>query len=181
MKLIKTKFKDCYLVKPKVFCDQRGFFVESYSAKKLKDMGIDTIFCQDNHSMSVQKGVIRGMHFQFPPHTQAKFVRVTRGAVFDVVIDLRKTSPTFGKWQSYELRADNFFMLYIPQGFAHGFCTLDNNTEVLYKCDKYYMPEFEGGILWNDPDINIKWPVKNPVLSGKDKCASSWKDFESPF
>ncbi len=181
MKIIKTKLKDCFLIEPQVFQDNRGFFLESYSELKFKELGITTTFRQDNHSMSLNKGVLRGLHFQLPTHTQTKLVRVTRGSVFDVAVDLRKDSPTFGKWEGFTLTADNFLMLYIPQGFAHGFCTLESNTEFMYKNDNFYAPDFEGAIRWDDPQLHIEWPIKNPVLSEKDAKAPYFKDFNSPF
>jgi dTDP-4-dehydrorhamnose 3,5-epimerase len=181
MKITETKLKDCFLIEPNVFQDNRGFFLESYSEKKFKELGITTIFRQDNHSMSLKKEVLRGLHFQLPPHTQTKLVRVTQGSVFDVAVDLRKNSPTFGKWAGFTLTADNFHMLYIPQGFAHGFCTLEDNTEFMYKNDNFYTPDFEGAIRWDDPQLNIDWPVKNPVFSDKDAKAPYLKDFDSPF
>ncbi len=181
MEIIKTEIKDLLLLKPKVFRDKRGFFIEYYSEKKFLEMGIKTGFVQDNHSLSVQKGVLRGLHFQLPPHAQAKLVRVTRGSVYDVAVDLRKGDQTYGKWQGFELTAKNFLMLYIPKGFAHGFCTLEENTEVMYKNDTFYAPDFESGIRWNDPVLNISWPVENPILSDKDANASFFQDFNSPF
>ena len=181
MEIIKTTLQDAYLIKPEVFRDERGFFAETYSKKKFKEMGIDADFVQDNHSMSVAKGVLRGLHFQKGNDVQAKLVRVTKGAVHDVIVDLRKDSPTFGKWEGFELSADNFLQLFVPQGFAHGFCTLEDNTEFQYKCDNYYAPESEDGIVWNDPTLNITWPVENPILSAKDAKAQKFLDFNSPF
>lgn len=181
MEIIKTKLNDLLLIKPRVFQDNRGFFLESYSQKTFSEAGIATEFFQDNHSMSVVKGVVRGLHFQLSPKTQTKLVRVTRGAVYDVAVDLRKESSTYGKWEGFELTAENFHMLYIPQGFAHGFCTLEENTEFLYKNDNFYAPELEGGILWNDPTLNIPWPVENPVISDKDRELPMFSDFKSPF
>lgn len=176
-----TSLKDAYLLKPKVFEDERGFFMESFSQKKMEELGIEGNWVQDNHSMSVTKGVLRGLHFQFPGSTQAKLVRVTRGAVYDVIVDLRKDSPTFGKWEGFELRADNHLMLYVPRGFAHGFVTLEDYTEFQYKCDDYYDASNEGGIMWNDPDLKIYWPIEDPILSEKDKKHPQFKDFVSPF
>jgi len=184
MNFKKTKLKDVYLIKPKVFQDERGFFLENYSEKKFKEAGIKIKFVQDNYSMSVEKGVLRGLHFQKPPYAQTKLIRVTRGAVYDVVVDLRKNSKTFGKSESFKLTADNFLMLFIPRGFAHGFCTLEKNTEFTYKCDNFYNPELESGIIWNDADLNIKWPIKGkPILSRKDSRNLSWKEFleSNPF
>ncbi len=176
-----TTLKDAYLIKPQVFQDERGFFVETYSKKKFEEIGIDMDFVQDNHSLSVSKGVLRGLHFQLSPDTQTKLIRVTKGSVYDVIVDLRKDSPTFGKWEGFHLSADNFLMLLVPQGFAHGFCTLEDNTEFQYKCDNYYAPENEGGIAWNDPTLGIDWPVKDPILAEKDKNHPLFKDFNSPF
>ncbi|EKD58757.1 MAG: RmlC [uncultured bacterium] len=181
MEIKETKFKDAFLITPDVFQDERGFFMEPYSQKKLSALGIEADWVLDCHSMSVTKGVLRGLHFQKPPYTQAKLVRVTKGAVYDVIVDLRKDSPTFGKWEGFELRDDNFQMLFIPRGFAHGFCTLVDYTEFQYKCDNHYTPESEGGLIWNDPDLKIYWPVTEPILSKKDSEAQAFKDFNSPF
>lgn len=181
MKIEKTTLEGAYLIKPRVFDDERGFFMETYSKKKLKEAGIDCDFVQDNHSMSVTKGVLRGLHYQLPPNAQAKLVRVTKGAVYDVIVDLRKDSLTFGKWEGFELTDDNHYMLFVPRGFAHGFCTLVDYTEFQYKCDNYYAPESEGGIVWNDPDLKIYWPIENPILSEKDAKAQKFAEFNSPF
>lgn len=181
MEIKETSLKGAYLIKPDVFQDERGFFVETYSRSKFEEMGIDAEFVQDNHSMSVKKGVLRGLHFQLPPHAQSKLVRATKGAVYDVIVDLRKDSPTFGKWEGFELSAENFLMLFVPRGFAHGFCTLQDNTEFQYKCDNLYAPGKEDGLLWNDPTLGIKWPVEDPILSEKDAKAQLFKDFNSPF
>ena len=181
MKFQKTSLKDVFLIKPEVFGDHRGFFMESYSKKKFQEAGIEALFVQDNHSKSEKKGVLRGLHFQRAPHTQAKLVRVTKGSVYDVVVDLRKDSETFGKWEGFELSAENFQMLFVPRGFAHGFCTLEDDTEFLYKADDFYDPPSEGGIAWDDPDLKIDWPVENPVLSERDTKWPNLKDFESPF
>lgn len=176
-----TSLKGAYLIKPRVFRDPRGFFLESYSQRKFAEAGIEAAFVQDNHSLSASRGVLRGMHFQAPEDTQAKLVRVIKGRVFDVIVDLRKNSQTFGKWEGFELSADNFLILYVPRGFAHGFCTLEDNTEFEYKCDNFYNPEKEAGFIWNDPDLKIDWPVKNPILSEKDTKLQFFKDLKSPF
>ncbi len=168
MELIPTLLADVHLIRPKVFYDARGFFLEAYSEQKFAAIGITHHFVQDNQSYSAKKGVLRGLHFQWNPHAQTKLVRVICGAVYDVVVDLRKNSPTFQKWQGFELTAENFWMLLVPKGFAHGLCTLSDHTIVLYKNDSVYAPEAEGGILWNDPDLNISWPVQTPILSEKD-------------
>lgn len=181
MKFEKTSLEGAFLIKPKVFDDERGFFMETYSEQKFKEAGIMADFVQDNHSMSVTKGVLRGLHFQHPGHTQAKLVRVTKGAVYDVIVDLRKDSPTFGKWEGFELSANNFHMLFVPRGFAHGFCTLEDYTEFQYKCDDFYAPESEDALIWNDPTLNIYWPIENPTLSEKDAKAQKFADFNSPF
>jgi dTDP-4-dehydrorhamnose 3,5-epimerase len=181
VEFIKTKLEGVWLIKPKVFSDERGFFLESYSKKKMEEKGIAEDFIQDNHSLSVEKGVLRGLHFQKPPHTQAKLVRVTKGSVFDVAVDLRKNSPTYGQWESFKLSADNFLMLYIPRGFAHGFLTLEDNTEFQYKCDNYYDKESEGGIIWNDPKLNINWPDIEPILSEKDRLHLEFEKFNPSF
>jgi dTDP-4-dehydrorhamnose 3,5-epimerase len=131
--------------------------------------------------LSVNKGVLRGLHYQNPPVAQAKLVRVIKGAVYDVIVDLRKGSPTYGKWEGFELTANNYLMLFVPRGFAHGFCTLEDYTEFQYKCDNIYTPKSEGAIAWNDPDLNIYWPIENPILSEKDSKAQKFADFKSPF
>jgi dTDP-4-dehydrorhamnose 3,5-epimerase len=179
--LVKTTLEDAYVLKPLVFKDERGFFLESYTKKDFEEHGISADFVQDNHSLSIQKGVLRGLHFQAPPHTQTKLVRVTKGKVYDVIVDLRHDSETFKKWEGFELSAENFQMLFVPKGFAHGFITLEDNTEFQYKCDEYYNKESEGGIIWNDPDLNIDWHFENPVLSDKDKLLPFLKDFKSMF
>jgi dTDP-4-dehydrorhamnose 3,5-epimerase len=170
--LIKTEIPDVILIKPKVFGDERGFFMESYKKSEFEKAGIDTDFVQDNHSKSV-KGVLRGLHYQKEPAAQGKLVRCIRGKIFDVAVDIRKKSPTFGKWVGYELSEENKFMLWIPKGFAHGFLTLSKEAEIIYKVSgSEYSPEHDRGIIWNDKTINIKWPVENIeniILSEKDK------------
>lgn len=181
MEFIKTTLSGAYIIKPKVFWDERGFFLESYSEKTFAENGIKAKFVQDNHSLSSKKGILRGLHFQNPPNAQAKLARVTQGKVYDVIVDLRKDSETFGKWESFELSAKNFQMLFIPRGFAHAFLTLEDNTEFMYKVDDFYASESDSGIIWNDPDLAIDWPIKNPILSDKDSKLQFFKDFESPF
>ncbi|MED4281716.1 dTDP-4-dehydrorhamnose 3,5-epimerase [Priestia megaterium] len=168
MNLIKTKFEDAVLIEPKVFGDHRGFFTESYNKETFQQNGIDMDFIQDNHSLSQQPGTLRGMHYQLNDKAQTKLVRVTRGAIYDVIVDIRKGSPTYGEWQGFILSADNKRQLLVPKGFAHGFCTIVENTEVQYKVDELYSPEHDRGIAWNDPALNIDWPFNNPVLSDKD-------------
>ncbi|RCX29137.1 dTDP-4-dehydrorhamnose 3,5-epimerase [Bacillus sp. AG236] len=168
MNIIKTKFEDALLIEPKVFGDHRGFFTESYNKETFQQNGIDMDFIQDNHSLSQQPGTLRGMHYQLNDKAQTKLVRVTRGAIYDVIVDIRKGSPTYGEWQGFILSADNKRQLLVPKGFAHGFCTIVENTEVQYKVDELYSPEHDRGIAWNDPALNINWPFNNPVLSEKD-------------
>ena len=168
MNVIKTKFEDAVLIEPKVFGDHRGFFTESYNKEMFQQNGIDIDFIQDNHSLSQQPGTLRGMHYQLNNKAQTKLVRVTRGAIYDVIVDIRKGSPTYGEWQGFILSADNKRQLLVPKGFAHGFCTIVENTEVQYKVDELYSPEHDRGIAWNDPALNIDWPFNSPVLSDKD-------------
>lgn len=156
------------LIEPAVFEDARGYFLESYQAKRYAENGLPQTFIQDNHSLSKEAGVIRGLHFQLCPEAQSKLVRVTAGAIYDVVVDIRQGSPTYGQWEGFELSADNKRQLFVPAGFAHGFCTLVPNTEVQYKVDRLYSKEYDRGILWNDPAIGIQWPTTQPILSEKD-------------
>ncbi|MCK5080872.1 MAG: dTDP-4-dehydrorhamnose 3,5-epimerase [Candidatus Moranbacteria bacterium] len=181
MEFQKTNLQDAVLIKPKFFKDERGFFVESYSKKVFQENGIEVEFVQDNHSMSVEKGVLRGLHFQSQPHAQSKLVRVTKGKVYDVIVDLRKDSSTFKQWQGFELSAKKGSMLFIPKGFAHAFCTLEEDTEFMYKVDDFYTSECDLGIIWNDSELNIDWPIKNPILSEKDKQLKQLKDLELNF
>lgn len=167
------------IIEPRLFEDSRGFFMESYNAKKLAAHGITMNFVQDNHSSSA-KGVLRGLHFQINPG-QDKIVRVVSGEVFDVVVDIRRDSPTFGQWESFIISASNHTMVFIPKGFAHGFCALTHNVEFLYKCSEYYAPADERGIIWNDPSIGIEWPISEPVLSDKDTKYPSIKDLPRYF
>lgn len=169
---------DVILIKPDVFRDHRGFFLESWQKIKFQSAGIDLDFVQDNHSSS-SKNVLRGLHYQIQ-QPQGKLIRAVRGEVFDVAVDLRKESPTFGKWVSAILSADNFQMLWIPPRFAHGFLVLSESAEFVYKATDYYAPDFERSILWNDPDIGIDWPLSGsePILSGKDAAGVRLKDAE---
>ena len=181
MEFKKTKLKDVWLIKPDVFRDKRGFFLESYSKKEFERHNINIDFVQDNHSFSNKAGVLRGLHFQNSPFAQAKLVRVTKGSVYDVIIDLRKKSLTFGQWQGFNLSAKNFLMLLIPRGFAHGFVTLEDKTEFMYKCDEFYHPEADSGIIWNDPSLKINWPIKKPILSEKDAKLGFFKNLKKLF
>jgi dTDP-4-dehydrorhamnose 3,5-epimerase len=176
----KTFIEGLLVLKPKVFEDSRGYFFESFNQKLLAAAGVKESFVQDNQSLS-QKGVLRGMHFQRVPYDQAKLVRVIKGAVLDVVVDIRKNSSTYGKYFSIELTEQNKTMFWIPAGFAHGFLTLQDDTIFYYKCSNYYNKESEGSILWNDKDININWNIESPLLSEKDKIGVTFKEFVSPF
>lgn len=176
MKFIKTDLLGAYVIEPDVYNDNRGFFLETYNRKVFEEQGISPDFFQDNYSFSQSKGVLRGLHFQYSPHSQAKLVMVLCGAVFDVIVDLRKGSSTFGRWISVELSSSPFRMIYVPRGFAHGFCTLTDNANVLYKVDALYNPGADGGIRWNDPDLNIPWPASEPILSRKDTELPFLKD-----
>ena len=174
---------DVMLFEPKRFNDHRGFFSETFSRRALAAIGFDLEFVQENHSLSSQSGVVRGLHFQAPPHGQDKLVRVTRGRILDVAIDIRKGSPTFGRHVAVELSAENWRQLLVPKGFAHGFCTLEPDCEVVYKVTDYYAPECEGGILWHDPTLEICWPVtpEAAIVSAKDEALPPFEDFVSPF
>ena len=171
MNVIETTLAGVLILEPKVFGDARGWFMESWSKKKMEDAGIFVDFVQDNHSFSAEKGTLRGLHYQLNPMAQAKLLRVSRGAIFDVAVDIRRGSPTYAKWVGVELTAENYRQLFIPRGFAHGFVTLTNDVEVLYKADNLYAPEYDGNIRWDDPEIGIKWPIAPVVLSEKDAAA----------
>ncbi len=168
------------LIQPKVFEDDRGYFYESFNELQLKEIGIENHFVQDNQSLS-NKGVLRGLHFQNPPMAQGKLVRVVKGAVYDVAVDIRKNSPTYGQHFGIELNETNKLMLWIPPGFAHGFATLQDETIFSYKCTEYYDPKSESGIMWNDEDLAINWNIENPILSGKDQNNLAFSAFKSPF
>ncbi len=168
MKITETELAGAFLLEPDVYTDERGFFLESYNRESFDKLGITARFVQDNYSFSREKGVIRGLHFQYPPHSQAKLVWAVTGAVFDVIVDLREGSATRGRWIAVELSSSPLKMLYVPRGFAHGFCTLTDDTRVLYKVDNAYAPGADGGIRWDDPDLDILWPVTRPILSAKD-------------
>ena len=176
----KTEIEGVFVIEPKVFGDSRGYFMETYREDEFKHAGLNYNFVQDNQSKS-HKGVLRGLHFQ-RKHPQAKLVRVISGEVFDVAVDLRKGSPTYGKWVGVILTSENKKMLMIPRGFAHGFVVLSDTAEFVYKCDEVYHPEDEGGIMWNDPDIGIVWPYKDePSLSEKDTKHPSFKEVKIEF
>ncbi|MBB4305333.1 dTDP-4-dehydrorhamnose 3,5-epimerase [Rhodobium orientis] len=171
------------LIEPKKFGDARGFFSEVFNARDWAEIGISGPFVQDNHSLSGEKGVIRGMHFQVPPHAQGKLVRVVAGAILDVIVDIRKGSPTYGRHDAIELSAENWRQLWVPPGFAHGFCTLAENTEVLYKVDDYYSPECDKGLAFDDPALAIDWPVDldAAILSAKDRTHPLLADLPDYF
>ncbi len=166
---------------PRVFGDSRGWFMESWSKRDLEALGLNYEFVQDNHSFSAQKGTLRGLHFQMNPHAQAKLVRCARGAILDVAVDIRKGSDNFGRWTAVELSAENKKQLLIPRGFAHGFLTLTDDAEILYKADQYYFPEADRSIAWNDPIINVLWGIDDPILSRKDQDAPLLADSDANF
>jgi len=180
MEILKTKIEGLFIIKPKVFSDDRGYFFESFRLDKFRELGIDFEFVQDNESKS-QKGVLRGLHFQDPPFDQGKLVKVVKGAVIDVAVDIRAKSPTYGKWVSHELSEYNKTMFWIPPGFAHGFLTLEDETIFQYKCTNYYNKDSEGSIRWNDPNLGINWGIDKPLVSDKDNQAPFFNDYKSKF
>ncbi|WP_156337807.1 dTDP-4-dehydrorhamnose 3,5-epimerase [Clostridium intestinale] len=179
---IETKIKDLYIIEPKVFGDNRGYFMETYNKTDFFEAGLTMEFVQDNESKS-KKGVLRGMHFQ-TKHTQGKLVRATRGAVYDVAVDLRKGSPTFGQWEGVLLTEENKRQFYVPEGFAHGFLVVSDEAVFNYKCTDFYAPEYDSGLLWNDPEVGIEWPldgIDELLLSEKDKAQKILKELDLPF
>lgn len=183
MEIIKTDIEGVFVIEPKVFGDNRGYFFESFNAKEFAEKtGINITFVQDNESKS-RYGVLRGLHFQLPPFTQSKLVRVVKGRVLDVAVDIRKGSPTYGKYVSCEMTEENKRQFFIPKGFAHGFCVLSDEAVFQYKCDEFYHPEAEGAIAWDDKEIGIEWPIPSDrvILSEKDKNHPTLKLFETPF
>lgn len=181
MDLLKTKLEGVYILIPKVFGDHRGFFMESWSRRTMEEAGFFYDFVQDNHSLSTVKGTLRGIHFQKGDKAQAKLVRCVRGAVLDVAVDLRHDSPTYKQWIGVELSEENKKQLLIPRGFGHGFVTLTDHVEFLYKADNYYAPEADGGIRWNDPNIGVDWGISKPILSEKDKKNPFLRDIAPVF
>ncbi|WP_055105994.1 dTDP-4-dehydrorhamnose 3,5-epimerase [Paenibacillus ihumii] len=181
MKLTPLKLEGASLLEPVVHGDHRGFFMESYNEQVMKELGVNHQFIQDNQSLSAEPGVLRGLHYQLNPKAQTKLIRVLTGAIYDVILDIRRSSPTFGQWIGVILSEHNKRQLLVPKGFAHGFCTLVPNTQVFYKVDEYYSPEHDRGILWNDPALNIDWPVGEPLLSGKDRNHPTFADAEMNF
>lgn len=180
MQITPTPLDGVLIIEPRVFHDDRGYFFESYNRKALEEHGLRIDFPQDNQSLS-QRNTLRGLHFQSPPHAQTKLVRVTRGAVLDVVVDIRKRSPTYGRHFSMVISEENKLQLLIPEGFAHGFLVLEDDTVFVYKCSDYYHRESEGGLFWADRDLAIDWNVENPIVSPKDQHLPAFKDFDSPF
>lgn len=181
MKRIDTSLPGVYILEPKVFGDARGWFTESWSKKKLEEVGIHADFVQDNHSFSKEKGTLRGLHYQRPPMAQAKLLRCVRGEILDVAVDVREGSPTYAKWVGVRLSAENKRELFIPRGFLHGFITLTDEVEVLYKADNYYAPEADGNVLWSDPALGIDWGLEPKILSDKDRIAPLLADAETGF
>lgn len=181
MQVSESKLKDVFIIEPKLFSDNRGWFTETYSMVKMTEHGFDTAFVQDNHSFSAYKGTLRGLHFQNNPKAQTKLVRCTRGSILDVAVDIRKGSPQFMQWVAIELSAENFRQLYIPKGFAHAFLTLVDNTEVQYKVDEYYVPDCDRVIRFDDPDIAIDFGNMKPILSGKDEKAPYLRNCDCNF
>ena len=180
MTITETELKGLLLLKPTVFEDQRGYFFESFNQKEFANKGLDLNFVQDNQSKS-QKNVLRGLHFQNPPFAQGKLIHVIKGAVLDIALDIRSSSPTYGHHFSIELNEKNNLILYIPPGFAHGFLTLEDDTIFTYKCTEFYNAEAESAILWNDEVLHINWGIDNPVLSDKDQVAITFSQFNTPF
>jgi dTDP-4-dehydrorhamnose 3,5-epimerase len=182
MQIENTPLPGVLLITPPRLGDARGWFSESYNAPKLAALGVSTVFVQDNHSFSATPGTLRGLHFQAPPHAQDKLVRCSRGVIFDVAVDIRTGSPTYGQWYGAELSAENGQQLLVPKGFLHGFVTRVADTEVQYKCSDIYAPDCDGGLRWDDPDIGIDWGLSgDPVLSAKDAVAPFLSTFQSPF
>lgn len=183
MKVIDTTLRDAKIIETDVFGDHRGFFTESYTKTKFEDAGVDFDFIQDNHSLSVEPGVLRGLHFQTPDKAQTKLVRATTGVIYDVIVDIREGSPTYGQWEGFILSEHNHRQLLVPKGFAHGFVTLTPNCNVQYKVDESYSAEHDGGIAFDDAELGIKWPIQieKAILSDKDKQHPTLAEFDNPF
>ncbi|WP_042195378.1 dTDP-4-dehydrorhamnose 3,5-epimerase [Paenibacillus camerounensis] len=181
MKVTSLQLQGAAILEPVVHGDNRGFFMESYNEEVMQKAGVKFNFIQDNQSLSAEVGVLRGLHYQLNPKAQTKLIRVLSGVIYDVIVDVRRSSPTFGQWVGVILSEYNKRQLLVPKGFAHGFCTLVPSTQVLYKVDEYYSPENDRGILWNDPSLGIDWPVASPVLSDKDTRHPLLKDAELNF
>lgn len=181
MDIVKTDIEGLLIITPKVFMDDRGSFTESFNKQKFDEaVGNEVNFVQDNQSIS-RKGVLRGLHFQKPPHAQGKLVRVIKGSVIDVAVDIRRDSPTYGKYVAVKLTADNNKQFWIPEGFAHGFVALEDDTTFLYKCTNYYAPQSEGTLMWNDPELAIDWGINNPLISPKDDEGEEFRNFVTDF
>jgi len=172
----KSKLSGAYLIDIEKLEDERGFFARSWDSKKFDEIGLNPNLAQCNISFNIQKGTVRGMHFQKPPHEEDKIVRCTKGKIFDVIIDLRKNSSTFTKWEGFELSEDNHKMLYIPKGFAHGFQTMEDNSEIFYQMSEFFIPEYSSGLRWNDPSFEIVWPLPISIISKKDLSYSNFKN-----
>lgn len=184
MKIIERRLKGVFEITLEPHNDERGFFMRTFDQKLFKDAGVDRDWVQENHARSEKKNIIRGLHFQYPPYSETKLVRVVSGSILDVFVDIRKNSETFGLWDSIILSDENKKMVLIPRGFAHGYHTLTEVSEVLYKVDNYYIPEYEGGIIWNDKDLNIDWELgndKSPILSEKDSKNVTFNDFKKNY
>jgi len=181
MQIKEALLKGVYEFHLSPFEDHRGFFMRTYDLSILIEYGLNREWVQENHSSSVQKGTLRGLHFLLPPHTDAKLIRCIRGEIYDVLVDIRKNSPTFGKWESFILSEKNKKCLFIPRGFAHGFCTLTADCDLLYKHDNYYNKSFDSGIRWDDEDLAINWPIKDPILSERDMNLMFFKDFNIKY
>lgn len=181
MEVIELELEGVKLLRPKVYNDYRGYYMESYSLRTLKEHGIENVFVQDNHLLSLKKGTIRGIHFQNHPKAQSKLLRCTKGKILDVVIDLRKESPTYKKWIAIELTASSKEQIFIPKGFGHGCISLVDDTEVQYKVDEFYYPEFDRAIVWNDPELGIEWGTIYPIVSEKDKNAPLLRESDVNF
>ncbi|OME47759.1 MULTISPECIES: dTDP-4-dehydrorhamnose 3,5-epimerase [Paenibacillus] len=181
MKVTPLQLQGASILEPVVHGDNRGFFMESYNEEIMHKLGVNYHFIQDNQSLSAEVGVLRGLHYQLNPKAQTKLIRVLSGAIYDVIVDIRRNSPTFGQWVGVILSEYNKRQLLVPKGFAHGFCTLVPNTQVLYKVDEYYSPENDRGILWDDPALGIDWPTSSPILSDKDQRHPLLKDAEINF
>ncbi|HNX01107.1 MAG TPA: dTDP-4-dehydrorhamnose 3,5-epimerase [Candidatus Cloacimonadota bacterium] len=181
MKIVEMSLAGVFRIELDPRTDDRGFFVRTYDRQIFKDHGLSTDWQQESHAYSKQKGIIRGLHLQLPPFTETKLVMVIKGAILDAFVDVRPESPTYGKWDSILLTESNYHCLYLPRGFAHSYCTLEDNCDVVYKMDNIYNPQFEAGIIWNDPNIAIQWPVSNPVVSAKDLKLPTFEEFKKQY
>ncbi|ABS21270.1 dTDP-4-dehydrorhamnose 3,5-epimerase [Bacillus cytotoxicus] len=181
MEIVETHFQHALLLQPRLFEDHRGFFTESYNWKEFQKLGVSYSFIQDNLSFSAKAGTVRGLHFQKEPKAQTKLIQVLKGAIYDVIVDLRVSSPTYKEWKGFILSEENHRQLLVPKGFAHGFCTLVPNTLVMYKVDEYYSSDHDDGLYWNDESLAITWPVSEPILSEKDKALPTFDQYHDCF